>query len=202
MTISAPRLLPATIVTIATLLGLKGMELVRAATPAEALGQPAAAHPTVALQPAPAAAAAPSVPPMSDSERTLLLDLRKRREELDSREQALRARESVLTAAEHKLDQRVAELQALQQRLEALEDARKQRQDANWAGLVKLYASMKPRDAAKIWNDLENQVLLELVDRMNERKAASILAAMQPDRAREITEKLAAMRLKRDNPGS
>ena len=77
-----------------------------------------------------------------------------------------------------------------------------QRQDANWGGLVKLYANMKPREAAKIWDDLETQVLLELLDRMNERKAAPILAAMQPDRAREITEKLAAMRLKRDNPGS
>lgn len=201
MTISAPRLLPATIVTIATLLGMKGMELVRAATPPEALGQPAAA-PTLATQTAPPPAAAPAVPPMSDSERALLLDLRKRRQELDAREQALTARKSVLAAAEHKVDQRVAELQALQQRLEALETARTQRQDANWGGLVKLYANMKPREAAKIWDDLETQVLLELLDRMNERKAAPILAAMQPDRAREITEKLAAMRLKRDNPGS
>ncbi|HEY6433207.1 MAG TPA: hypothetical protein VIZ17_14595 [Acetobacteraceae bacterium] len=202
MTISAPRLLPATIITIATLLGMKGMELVRAATPPEALGQPPAPHATVTSQTAPPPAAAPSVPPMSDTERTLLLDLRKRRQELDSREQALTARESLLTAAEHKLDQRVAELQALQQRLEALETARTQRQDANWAGLVKLYSTMKPREAAKIWDDLETQVLLELLDRMNERKAAPILAAMQPDRAREITEKLAAMRLKRDNPGT
>jgi flagellar motility protein MotE (MotC chaperone) len=60
---------------------------------------------------------------------------------------------------------------------------------------------MKPRDAAKIFDDLDTPVLLEVVDRMNERKAAPILAAMQPDRAREITEKLAAMRTKRDSAG-
>ncbi len=128
----------------------------------------------------------------------MLQELRQRRQELDSREQAVAAREAVLQAAERKIDQRVAELQALQQRLEALNTARTQRQDASWQGLVKLYTSMKPRDAATIFDDLDMPVLLEVVDRMNERRAAPILAAMQPERAREITAKLAALRLKRD----
>jgi flagellar motility protein MotE (MotC chaperone) len=196
---------------------------VRAATPADALGQTpvkaAAASPTA--PPASALAASPGgvrssaptqilpsvqsaapAPTVTDGEKKVLQELRQRRQELDAREQAVMAREAVLAAAEHKLDQRVAELQALQQHLEALEAARQQRQDASWQGLVKLYASMKPRDAAKIFDDLDTPVLLEVVDRMNERKAAPILAAMQPDRAREVTEKLAAMRLKRTTPAS
>ncbi|HSU07155.1 MAG TPA: hypothetical protein VLI93_16455 [Acetobacteraceae bacterium] len=228
MTIAAPRLLPATTVVIAALLGMKGLELVRAATPAGALGTaPAgvsrdAAGPATenasgkppppqaptppgtqvpAAQAASASLAAAPPPPVSDSERALLVELRQRRQELDAREQAIAARETVLVAAQRKIDQRVTELQTLQQRLEALEAARKQRQDASWQGLVRLYSDMKPRDAAKIWDDLEIQVLLEVVDRMTERKAAPILAAMQPDRAREITAKLAELRLKRDNPG-
>jgi len=223
MRMAAPRLLPATTVAIAALLGMKGLELVRAATPADALGQtpvksaaasPAAAPATSpATSPAgvpasaqtqiqPAAPSAPPVPAVTDGEKTVLQELRQRRQELDARERVVAARESVLAAAERKLDQRVAELQALQQHLEALEAARQQRQDASWQSLVKLYTSMKPRDAAKIFDDLDTPVLLEVVDRMNERKAAPILAAMQPDRAREVTEKLAAMRLKRDNAGS
>jgi flagellar motility protein MotE (MotC chaperone) len=222
MRMAAPRLLPATTVAIAALLGMKGLELVRAATPADALGQtpvkmaaasPAAspaAAPTTSpagvrapspMQIQPAVPSAPPAPSITDGEKTVLQELRQRRQELDAREQAVTAREAVLAAAEHKLDQRVAELQALQQHLEALEAARQQRQDASWQGLVKLYATMKPRDAAKIFDDLDTPVLLEVVDRMNERKAAPILAAMQPDRAREVTEKLAAMRLKRDNAG-
>ena len=223
MRMAAPRLLPATTVAIAALLGMKGLELVRAATPADALGQtpvktvaaspaasPAAAPATspagmrapAPTQIQPAVPSAPPPPAVTDGEKTVLQELRQRRQELDAREQAVMAREAVLAAAEHKLDQRVAELQALQQHLEALEAARQQRQDASWQGLVKLYASMKPRDAAKIFDDLDTPVLLEVVDRMNERKAAPILAAMQPDRAREVTEKLAAKRLKRDDAGS
>ena len=224
MRMVAPRLLPATTVAIAALLGMKGLELVRAATPADALGQtparaaaasPAASSATAPAAPPaggvrtsaptqiqPASPSASATPAITDGEKTVLQELRQRSRELDAREQAVTAREAVLAAAEHKLDQRVAELQALQKNLEALEAARQQRQDASWQGLVKLYASMKPRDAATIFNDLDTPVLLEVVDRMNERKAAAILAAMQPDRAREVTEKLAAMRLKRDNAGS
>jgi flagellar motility protein MotE (MotC chaperone) len=89
----------------------------------------------------------------------------------------------------------------LQHRLEALEATRKAREDASWQGLVKLYESMKPRDAATIFNDLEMAVLLQVVDRMKEAKAAPVLAAMQPDKARELTAKLADMRTRRDNPG-
>ncbi len=60
---------------------------------------------------------------------------------------------------------------------------------------------MKPRDAAAIFNDLDQPVLLQVIDRMKEAKAAPILAAMQPDKARDLTAKLADMRTRRDNPG-
>ena len=52
---------------------------------------------------------------------------------------------------------------------------------------MKLYEAMKPRDAATIFNDLEMPVLLQVVDRMKEAKAAPVLAAMQPDKARDLT---------------
>jgi len=105
----------------------------------------------------------------------------------------------MLTAAEQKLTARVAELQALQKKLVAMEAARKEREDVSWQGLVKLYEAMKPRDAATIFNDLDMPVLLQVVDRMKEAKAAPVLAAMQPDKARDLTAKLAQMRTQRDS---
>jgi flagellar motility protein MotE (MotC chaperone) len=128
------------------------------------------------------------------------LELRQRRLELDGREATLAARESILVATEQKLSARVVELQALQKKLETLEASRQQREDASWQGLVKLYESMKPRDAAVIFNDLDMPVLLQVVDRMKETKAAPVLAAMEADKARELTTKLADMRSRRDNP--
>jgi flagellar motility protein MotE (MotC chaperone) len=88
----------------------------------------------------------------------------------------------------------------LQKKLEALDAARREREDTSWKGLVKVYEAMKPRDAATIFNDLETPVLLQVVDRMKEAKTAPVLAAMQPDKARDLTAKLAQMRTQRDTP--
>ena len=150
--------------------------------------------PTLPSGPPPSAASAASV---SDGERTVLLQLRQRRQELDARDTTVTARESTLAAAELRLNARVAELETLQHKLEGLEQAREERDDASWLGLVKLYESMKPRDAATIFNDLDMKVLLGVVDRMKDAKAGLVLAAMQPDKAREVTTKLAALRTKR-----
>jgi flagellar motility protein MotE (MotC chaperone) len=209
-----PRLLPATIVAMATLLVVKSAGLVRAAAPAE--GEPvllAAAIPPATAAPAPAAAAAApaSAPaaqvaaatpaptqaaetPISAGERALLLDLRQRSLELDKRSAALSAREEIAAAAEKRLTVRLDQLTALQKHLEDLEAARHTRDEASWDGLVKVYEAMKPRDAAVIFNDLEMPVLLQVVDRMKPRKTAPVLAAMLPDRARALTDELAQLR--------
>ena len=135
-------------------------------------------------------------PPMTDSEKAVLLELRDRRIELEARDVALAGRESMLAAAEKKLSARVEELQGLQKRLESLDTSHRQQEDVAWQGLVKVYETMKPRDAAVIFNDLGMPVLLAVVDRMKEAKAAAVLAAMTPDKARDVTTQLALLRTK------
>jgi flagellar motility protein MotE (MotC chaperone) len=145
-----------------------------------------------------AATAAPPVPegppPVSESERTLLQELRQRRKELDARADAVATRESVLAATEQKLTVRVTELQSLQKKLEGLDSAQKQKEDAGWQGLVKLYETMKAKDAAVIFNDLSMPVMLQVLDRMKDAKAASVMAAMNPEKARDVTAELAQLR--------
>jgi flagellar motility protein MotE (MotC chaperone) len=145
-------------------------------------------------------AAPPEPQPVTGSERPVLLELRQRRLELEKRDMSVTARESVLTAAEQKIAARVAELKTLQAQLASLDAERKKREDSDWQGLVKLYEAMKPREAAAIFNDLSMSVLLPLIGRMKENKAAAILAAMLPDRAREVTTQLAKFRGLRDAP--
>lgn len=153
-------------------------------------------EPVAAATPLPSGGA-----PVSDSEKALLLDLRHRRQELDQQSAAVQAREAALAAAEKRITARLDELANLQRKLETLDASRKQREEANWRGLVKTYESMRPRDAATIFNDLEMDVLLPVMDRMKEARAAAILAAMQPDKARALTAKLAETRLHQSNAG-
>jgi len=213
-----PRLLPMTVFCLGTLLVVKSVSLVRAATAgaapeaapvlvpstahaaSQSLAVPSAVSPSagqesaVAAPAEPAAVASIAAPPISDSERAVLLELRQRRQELEAREQAQAAREAVLAAADKKLSTRVEELKTLQVRLEALEAGRRDRDEVSWRGLVKVYETMKPREAAAIMNDLDLPVLLAVLDRMKEAKAAPILAAMQPDKARQVTADLAQQR--------
>ena len=53
---------------------------------------------------------------------------------------------------------------------------------------------MKPKDAARIFEELDLEVLLQVVQRMKEAKVAPILAAMDPKRATEVTTRLAERR--------
>ncbi len=190
----------------AAVMGMTALFAVKAGLLANELGLSAApaAHASVPAPPpvhAPTTCA-PAVPPVSNSERVALQELRSRRVQLDSREQQLVTRETVLAAAEKRVSARVAEMTSLQTRLEALEALRKQRDQANWDGLVKTYEAMPPRRAAAILNDMDPAVLLPVLDRMNDRKAAPILAAMSPDRARAITAQLAEMRLHANQPSN
>ncbi len=147
-----------------------------------------------ATPPVPPPPAAPVEPAISDAEKAVLQDLRARRKELDARASRLDEREALQTAAERRLTERVQQLTALQAKLEQLEKDRQDRQEANWRGLVRVYEDMRPRDAAAIFNDLDNAVLIPVLDRMKDAKAAPILAAMTPERARGATSQLAQFR--------
>ena len=191
MRLRAPRLLPLAIVAMTALATVKATALVQAATPDAHADAPVTVPMAAPVAPV---AAPPPDPPLSESERALLLDLRKRRTALDARESALGARESLLAATSARLATRMGELDSLQKQLESLDAARHSRDDAGWRGLVRTYETMKPKDAAAIFNDLDMPVLLQVVDRMREAKAAPILAAMLPDRARNLTAELARLR--------
>lgn len=128
------------------------------------------------------------------AERALLESLRARRAEIEARDQALGEREMLIAAAERRLAERVEALGALQQRLESAEQVRGEREEAGWRQMVKLYEGMRPRDAAAIFDELELPVLVQILSRMGERKAAPVLGAMRPERARLATAELARAR--------
>ncbi len=199
--LSSPRLLPLTITVMLLLLTAKAVTFAEGAE--TALGGSAVAPgpvQPVSAKVVPQGVAASIMQPsagvsLDPKERSLLEDLQRRRQALDVREHALDERSSLIEAATLRLQDKIDKLAELQRKLDALDASRKQRQDANWIGLVKVYEDMKPHEAATIFDVLDMHVLLQMLDRMNERKAAAVLAAMQPERARFATQMLAQMRL-------
>ncbi len=163
-----------------------------------ALYSPAApqGNPEDSPEPTVGAATGPiSQPPMTAAQRALWLELSARSRQLDATAAANTAKARVLAALEARLDDRVKQLDALQKQLAAEDAARQSVQDQNWSGLVKIYGTMRPQDAATILNDLPMPVLLPVMDHMPDRKAAAILAAMDPNKARDVTLALAQYRV-------
>jgi flagellar motility protein MotE (MotC chaperone) len=128
---------------------------------------------------------------LSDEEIDVLQQLAKRREELELRSRRLDEREALVAAAEGRMEQKMAELRALQATVEDVMNKRSDAEEAQLQSLVKIYENMKPKAAAQVFEELDLDVLLEVVTRMNERKLAPILALVSPTRAKEVTYELA-----------
>ncbi|AWN55746.1 hypothetical protein DK412_19560 [Methylobacterium sp. 17Sr1-1] len=144
--------------------------------------------------PAPASppeAARPVPEPASSSERAILEKLGARRDALQQRSRDLETREQLIENAERKLETRINDLKTLEQKGD---DAAARRAEAEAAGLkslVTMYETMKPKEAARVFDRLKLEVLVPVVVGMNPRKMAEVLAVMQPEAAERLTVALA-----------
>jgi len=130
----------------------------------------------------------------SKDEMKVLQELSSRRQALDKTEQSLDMRENVLKATENKLDQKVQELKSLQQQVSELMKGYEEKENVKFQSLVKIYENMKPREAAKIFDELEMPMLVAIVTRMKEVRVAPIIASMIPSKAKELSIELAKQR--------
>ncbi len=121
---------------------------------------------------------------LSDAEIDLLQSLAERRKELDLRASQLEQREALLLAVERRIDEKVEELKGLQSSIQG-------ETEDQYKSLVKIYENMKPKDAARIFEELSMAILLPVTERMKERKLAAVLAKMNTAKAMTLTTQLA-----------
>lgn len=114
-------------------------------------------------------------------------DLMQRRQALDAREKELAKRDALIKAAEGELDKKYQELTGIRSEIQDLLKKQSEEEQARINSLVKIYEGMKAKDAARIFNTLDMDVLLEVVSKMSERKSAPIIAEMDDERARSLT---------------
>src|SRR6185503_9256741 len=125
------------------------------------------------------------------SEVDVMNSLSKRRRELDKREGQLTTQANMISAAEQRVDAKIAQLKQLQAQITQLLGQRDDAQKAQVAALVKTYSTMKPKDAARIFNDLPDEVLVPVARDMKSDQLALVLASMNAENAKALTIKLA-----------
>lgn len=141
-----------------------------------------------------AAAGAPVVltqRPQGATSTRLLEQLAARMEELDAREAELDTREGVIAAAELRLE---SAMEALNQEKEAIalaENGRARERNDEIGALSNAYERMKPRDAARIFEVLDDDILIPVAAGMRNQALAGVLAEMAPEKATALTVALA-----------
>ncbi|NQU71079.1 MAG: hypothetical protein HQ514_11050 [Rhodospirillales bacterium] len=130
----------------------------------------------------------------TDAEVKVLQKLADRRDELNKRSRNIDLRETMLVATERRVKAKIAELKKYQTIIQGLLRKHDGQQEKKYRSLVKIYESMKPKDAARIFEQLEMEVLLNVVERMREARTGPILAKMAPIKAKTLTSALASRR--------
>ena len=214
------RLLPLTIGTAVMVLSLRAFDLwhhagsafaqnAKPETPAAAPAKPEAksdakpeskpeskANAAAPEAPAPAKAAetTTNIPEYSEAELAVLQGLASRREELERRSGDLDQRDALLKAAEQRIEAKVQELKQLQGTMEALIRKYDGEEETRKKSLVKIFETMKPAEAARIFEQMDLPILIDIIERMKERNAAPVLAQMHPARAKQVTAEIARRR--------
>ena len=179
-----------------------------AVVPAEETALTAGLEEEAPPEEAPAAAAGAAAPPtpeqclttlnsaaeemgLSSQEIVVLRSLQARRETLDAREGEIGTREAAAGAAEARLSEQIAELKALETQVQGLLAKMDEKSEGRMASLVKSYETMKPKDAAAIFNGMEDDLLTDIAKSMKPATLAAVLSSMQPKRAEMVTRLLA-----------
>lgn len=130
---------------------------------------------------------------LSSQEILVLRSLQKRREELDARETGLETREQAAAAAESRLQEQIVELKGVESEVQKLLTSMDAKRDERMTALVKTYEAMKPKDAANIFNGMEDTLLLDIAKSMKSATLAAVMSSMTPKRAETLTRLLASL---------
>ncbi len=144
----------------------------------------------------------PDCPECPDPAKVVLRGLEDKKTQVEKQHKALLAERKELTIFEEQIDEKLENLKTLKKQIEddlALLNKRKTQKEqeteaayeAKIGRLVKMYAGMKPKNAAQIVNKMNLEVAQEIFLRMREASASEILASVDSEKAAKISERLA-----------
>lgn len=126
----------------------------------------------------------------SKSEIAILQDLAKRREALNLKDKEIEKKALQLKITEEEIQKKLEQLQAYETKLRNLMQEYSAKEKEKLMTLVKLYTSMKPKDAARIFNTLDIELSTAILNEMKPSASSAILSQMDAQKAKAITNQL------------
>lgn len=147
----------------------------------------------------------PECPECPDAAKVVLRGLEEKKTTLDKQQKAIEQEKKELEAFKEQIDEKIENLTNLKKQIEqdvALLDQKKSQKEIEKNAeyeekigkLVKMYAGMKPKNAAQIVDKMDLEVAHEIFIRMREASASEILSFVESEKAAKISERLAFKR--------
>jgi flagellar motility protein MotE (MotC chaperone) len=129
---------------------------------------------------------AKSKPGLSDS----LSVLQQKEIEIRKKEEQLKEKEERLGRLEKEVEQKVKDLLALQKEVQSVRTEKLETQNTKVRSLAKIYGTMKPKEAARLMENLDDRLVMSIISTMTPDEAAAILSLMEVKKAAKISEAL------------
>ncbi len=126
----------------------------------------------------------------SASSAEILSYLEQKEMELKRRERNLQEQELHLLEMQKEAEQKLQELIVIQKDIQSFRNEKTEAKNASVRSLAQIYGSMKPKEAAKLLENMDEKLVVNIVSTLKSNEAAEILAVMDSKKAAKISEAL------------
>lgn len=133
--------------------------------------------------------------PVEGSSEDHFSKLQERKKELDLREEELKRVEIEIQNQKAEIEKKLKDLESMRSEISNLLQERVKNDSTKVDTLVQVYSNMKPQQAAKIFETLDEDLAIEILGRMKKKNAADIMNLLKPEKAQAFSERFAGYRL-------
>ncbi|MBC7466312.1 MAG: hypothetical protein H7256_09995 [Bdellovibrio sp.] len=123
-----------------------------------------------------------------------LFKLAERKKALDLREEDLNKMATELEKQKADIEEKVKKLEETRGKISTVLQERIKADDAKVETLVQMYSNMKPQQVAKVFETLDEDLVIDILGRMKKKTAADILNLIKPEKAQIFAERFTGYR--------
>lgn len=146
----------------------------------------------------PVAAAAPVEAATVDAKKVddsdYLFKLAERKKQLDQREEELNKLAERIEKQKVEIAEKLSKLEETRAKISTALEEKIRSDDGKVETLVQMYSNMKPQQAAKVFETLDEDLVIEILGRMKKKSAADILNLIKPEKAQVFAERYTGYR--------
>ncbi|MCJ8276055.1 MAG: hypothetical protein HRT44_02680 [Bdellovibrionales bacterium] len=119
--------------------------------------------------------------------------LKKKRRELEKKERDLARLEEDLQKQKVEIEKQLKELTTMRREISSVLEKKVKADKESVDKLVGVYSNMKPANAAKIIDQINEELAIKVLSKMKKQNAAAILNFIEPKKAQMLSEKFAGL---------